>query len=202
MSRSRGKGWYPAARRPRHGPGRHPQRRWEVAGHEQDTGRGRVSGQGQDDREVPGGERRPGFSISGTSPRATWASTSTTGSRSPTRSRGLEEARRRPEEGPEGERGPDPRDGLRPGGRGDRVPRGVPAGGRSGHAKRATFTEITRDAILEAFRRPREIDLKLFDAQEARRVLDRLVGYKISPLPGGGSSPGSRPGACSRSRCG
>ena len=49
-------------------------------------------------------------------------------------------------------------------------------------AKRVTFTEITRDAILEAFQSPREIDLKLFDAQEARRVLDRLVGYKISPL--------------------
>jgi DNA topoisomerase I len=51
-----------------------------------------------------------------------------------------------------------------------------------GGASRVTFTEITRDAILEAFRRPREIDLKLFDAQEARRVLDRLVGYKISPI--------------------
>ncbi|MGZ4113924.1 MAG: type I DNA topoisomerase [Actinomycetota bacterium] len=49
-------------------------------------------------------------------------------------------------------------------------------------ASRVTFTEITRDAILEAFSRPREIDLKLFDAQEARRVLDRLVGYKISPI--------------------
>ncbi|HEX6330474.1 MAG TPA: type I DNA topoisomerase [Actinomycetota bacterium] len=49
-------------------------------------------------------------------------------------------------------------------------------------AKRVTFTEITRDAILEAFRNPREIDLRLFDAQEARRVLDRLVGYKISPI--------------------
>jgi DNA topoisomerase I len=49
-------------------------------------------------------------------------------------------------------------------------------------AKRVTFTEITRDAILEAFARPREVDLKLFDAQEARRVLDRLVGYKISPI--------------------
>ena len=49
-------------------------------------------------------------------------------------------------------------------------------------ARRVTFTEITRDAILEAFQHPREIDLKLFDAQEARRVLDRLVGYKISPL--------------------
>ncbi len=49
-------------------------------------------------------------------------------------------------------------------------------------ASRVTFTEITRDAILEAFSQPREIDLKLFDAQEARRVLDRLVGYKISPI--------------------
>src|SRR3990170_5926955 len=51
-----------------------------------------------------------------------------------------------------------------------------------GSAKRVTFTEITRDAILESFAHPREIDLKLFDAQEARRVLDRLVGYKISPI--------------------
>jgi DNA topoisomerase I len=49
-------------------------------------------------------------------------------------------------------------------------------------AKRVTFTEITRDAILDAFGRPRAIDLKLYDAQEARRILDRLVGYRISPL--------------------
>ena len=49
-------------------------------------------------------------------------------------------------------------------------------------AKRVTFTEITKDAILEAFSRPRELDRRLFDAQEARRTLDRLVGYKLSPL--------------------
>jgi DNA topoisomerase-1 len=49
-------------------------------------------------------------------------------------------------------------------------------------ADRVTFTEITRDAILEAFAHPRQIDRDLFDAQEARRILDRLVGYRISPL--------------------
>ena len=49
-------------------------------------------------------------------------------------------------------------------------------------ADRVTFTEITRDAILDAFAHPRQIDRHLVDAQEARRILDRLVGYKISPL--------------------
>jgi DNA topoisomerase I len=51
-----------------------------------------------------------------------------------------------------------------------------------GLAKRVTFTEITRDAILEAFRSPRAIDLRLVEAQQARRILDRLVGYSLSPV--------------------
>jgi len=49
-------------------------------------------------------------------------------------------------------------------------------------ANRVTFTEITRDAVQEAFRRPRRIDFDLVDAQQARRVMDRLVGYELSPL--------------------
>ncbi len=48
--------------------------------------------------------------------------------------------------------------------------------------KRVVFHEITEDAIKDAFAHPQEIDLKLVDAQQARRVLDRLVGYKLSPL--------------------
>lgn len=47
---------------------------------------------------------------------------------------------------------------------------------------RAVFNEITRGAVREAIRKPREINEDLFNAQQARRVLDRLVGYKISPL--------------------
>lgn len=49
-------------------------------------------------------------------------------------------------------------------------------------AKRITFAEITKSAIQKAIENPREIDQHLVDAQQARRVLDRLVGYELSPL--------------------
>lgn len=49
-------------------------------------------------------------------------------------------------------------------------------------AKRIVFHEITRPAILAAIEHPRNIDLNLVDAQQARRVLDRLVGFKLSPV--------------------
>ena len=47
---------------------------------------------------------------------------------------------------------------------------------------RVTFNEITKDAVKEAFNEPRTINMDLVDAQQARRVLDRLVGYSISPI--------------------
>ena len=47
---------------------------------------------------------------------------------------------------------------------------------------RVTFNEITKDKVKSAIKEPRTIDVKLVDAQQARRVLDRLVGYQISPL--------------------
>ena len=48
--------------------------------------------------------------------------------------------------------------------------------------KRVTFNAITKEAVSEALKHPREIDLSLVNAQQARRLLDRMVGYKISPI--------------------
>ena len=56
------------------------------------------------------------------------------------------------------------------------------AGLNSTPIKRVVFHEITPAAVNEAFNHPRDIDMKLVDAQQARRVLDRLVGYKLSPF--------------------
>ena len=47
---------------------------------------------------------------------------------------------------------------------------------------RVTFNEITKSAVQKAIKEPRNIDMKTVDAQQARRVLDRIVGYKISPV--------------------
>ena len=49
-------------------------------------------------------------------------------------------------------------------------------------ASRVVFHEITEDAVLDSFKHPKEIDMELVNAQQARRLLDRLVGYKLSPV--------------------
>jgi DNA topoisomerase-1 len=53
---------------------------------------------------------------------------------------------------------------------------------KADRTKRVTFYEITKRAVTEAFQNPREIDMALVDAQQARRGVDRIVGYKLSPL--------------------
>jgi DNA topoisomerase-1 len=54
--------------------------------------------------------------------------------------------------------------------------------GKKRKIRRLMFNEITKTAVQEALKHPLEIDMRMVDAQQARRVLDRLVGYKISPL--------------------
>lgn len=57
-----------------------------------------------------------------------------------------------------------------------------PKRGSATTIRRVTFNEITPSAVKRAFDHPRPVDVNLVDAQQARRILDRLVGYKISPL--------------------
>ena len=54
--------------------------------------------------------------------------------------------------------------------------------GRNHRFSRVTFNQITRPAVLDAMRKPRQIDQPMVDAQQARRVLDRLVGWMVSPV--------------------
>ncbi len=69
-------------------------------------------------------------------------------------------------------------------GDGDKKKKKKKKGEENGHERirRVTFNEITQRAVKEAFERPRDIDQHLVDAQQARRVLDRIVGYQVSPL--------------------
>src|SRR3989441_13327457 len=55
-------------------------------------------------------------------------------------------------------------------------------GARRKNIHRVLFNEITKKAVLDALKKPGKLDRNRFDAQQARRILDRLVGYKLSPL--------------------
>jgi DNA topoisomerase-1 len=64
------------------------------------------------------------------------------------------------------------------------------------------FSEITPRAIKEAVAHPRRLSHDLVDAQQARRALDYLVGFNLSPVLWRKCSAGCRPGACNRRRSG
>jgi DNA topoisomerase-1 len=66
--------------------------------------------------------------------------------------------------------------------------------------QRATFNSITKEAVLDALKNPRQIDFALVNAQQARRLLDRIVGYKISPLLTRRVQKGKREGSVSAGR--
>jgi DNA topoisomerase-1 len=68
--------------------------------------------------------------------------------------------------------------------------------------RRVTFNEITKKAVTAAFGHTRDVDENLVDAQQTRRVLDRLVGYQISPLLWDKVKRGLSAGRCRRWRCG
>ena len=69
-------------------------------------------------------------------------------------------------------------------------------------ARRVTFNEITKKVVQESIQHPRAIDQDLVDAQQARRVLDRIVGYQLSPCCGRRSAAACPPAVCSRWRSG
>src|SRR6266511_1650877 len=59
----------------------------------------------------------------------------------------------------------------------------IGAEGGDARVRRVLFNEITKNAILKAIENPIDLDRRKFDSQQARRILDRLVGYQISPIP-------------------
>ena len=63
---------------------------------------------------------------------------------------------------------------------------------------RVEFNEITRTAVKEAFKKPRPVDMNRVDAQQARRILDRLVATRSAPCSGARSAVGSAPGGSNR----
>lgn len=73
------------------------------------------------------------------------------------------------------------------------LPEGIPY-------KRVTFNEITKEAVQEALKHPRDIDHHLVDAQQARRLLDRMVGYKLSPILQRKIQRGTKEGSLSAGR--